>query len=163
MITLKPAETVEEVDSILRDPELFDRISEDDIEDYVTPFDGHQIYLLIVRGGLVIGVWNLYPANTTTLNIHCNILKEHRTHGHEASLLILNWFVNDCPSQYQKLNAEIPKVYPEVYHHTKKFGFKDEGVNRKSIMKKGKLTDQWRLGVTKKEVKAYLEVSQCRK
>ena len=75
---------MEEVDAVLRDPELFDRISEDGITDYVTPFDDHQSYLLIVRGGLVIGVWSLYPVNATTLNIHCNILKRYRAHGREA-------------------------------------------------------------------------------
>ena len=153
---------MEEVDAVLRDPELFDRISEDGITDYVTPFDDHQSYLLIVRGGLVIGVWSLYPVNATTLNIHCNILKRYRAHGREASLLILDWFVSECPSQYQKLNAEIPTIYPEVYHHTKKCGFTDEGVNRMSIMKHGNLTDQWRLGVTKNEVKDFLEI-QCRR
>jgi hypothetical protein len=156
LITLKKAETVEEVDSILRDPELFERIAEDGIEEYETPFDGYQCYLMIMHDDQAIGVWNLYPINTITLNIHCNILKEHREHSHEASLAILDWFVKECPKQYLKLNAEIPVIYPEVYHHTKKYGFKDEGINRKSIMKYGNVIDQWRLGVTKPEVEYFL-------
>jgi len=152
MIALKQAENVEEVDAILRDPELFSRIAEDGIEDYVTPFDGNQRYMMLMKGDLPIGVWNLYPINTVTLNIHCNILKEHREHGKEAGRLILDWFVNKCPAQYQKLNAEIPFTYPEVYHFTKKFGFQDEGINRLSISKNGLLVDQWRLGITRQEV-----------
>ena len=140
------------MDAILRDPELFSRIAEDGVEDYVTPFDGHQRYMMVMKGDLPIGVWNLYPINTVTLNIHCNLLKEHREHGKEAGRLILEWFIIHAPVQYQKLNAEIPFTYPEVYHFTKNFGFQDEGINRLSISKNGLLVDQWRLGITRQEV-----------
>ena len=168
MITLKRAETVEEVDAILRDPELFDRIAEDGSEDYETPFDGHQCYMIIMSGEKAIVLWNLYPANMVTLNIHCNLLKPYRKYGRESSLLILEWFLADCPKQYEKLNAEVPFIYPEVYHHTKNHGFIDEGVNRKSIMKGGELVDQWRLGVTKGEVEMFMKdkvgvTYQCQK
>lgn len=157
MITLKKAETVEEVDLILRDPELFARIAEDGVDNYETPFDGHQRYMMIMKGDEPIGVWNLYPLNTVTLNIHCNILEAHREHGKIAGRLILDWFVNECPGQYQKLNAEIPMVYPEVYHFTKGFGFQDEGINRLSISKNGLLVDQWRLGITRQEVAGMIQ------
>ena len=157
MIFLKKAESVEEVDLILRDPELFARIAEDGVENYVTPFDGHQCYMMIMSGDEPIGVWNLYPINTVTLNIHCNILEAHREHGKIAGHLILDWFVNECPNQYQKLNAEIPMVYPEVYHFTKGFGFQDEGINRLSISKNGLLVDQWRLGITRHEVASMIQ------
>jgi len=158
MIYLKKAETAEEVGRILKDPELFDRIAEDSVdpEEYEIPFDGHQCYMMIMLGDIAIGVWNLYPLNTVTLNIHCNILKEHRKHGKDAGRLILEWFTTECPEQYQKLNAEIPAVYESVYHFTKGFGFKDEGINRLSIMKNGELTDQNRLGITKCEALEWL-------
>jgi len=157
LITLRKAENVEEVDAILRDPELFARIAEDgQWDDYETPFDGHQCYLMIIKDDEAVGVWNLYPVNTVTLNIHCNLLKNHRGLGVDASVLILEWFLTECPEQYEKLNAEIPVIYPEVYYHTKKFGFVDEGINRQSIMKNGVLVDQWRLGATKGEVSDFM-------
>lgn len=156
MITLKKAESVEEVDKILRDPELFDRISEDDVKDYETPFDGHQRYMMIMKDDLAIGVWNLYPLNSVTLNIHCNMLKDYREYNEEAGVLLFTWFLADCPKQYQKLNTEIPTIYASVYHYAKKFGFKDEGINRKSIKKSGELIDQWRLGITRNEVNDFL-------
>lgn len=157
MITLRQAENVEEVDAILREPELFERIAEDGQgDDYETPFDGHQCYMMILKDDEAVGVWNLYPVNTVTLNIHCNLLKEHRHLGIDASMLILEYFLTDCPKQYEKLNAEIPVIYPEVYYHTKKFGFVDEGINRKSIMKNSVLVDQWRLGITKDEVVEFM-------
>jgi len=161
VIYLKKADSVEEVEPILKAPELFDRIAEDGIsaDDYEIAFDGHQRYMMVMLGDQAIGVWNLYPLNSVTLNIHCNILEEHRQHGKEAGRLILEWFVNDCPDRYQKLNAEIPVVYPEVYYFTKNFGFADEGINRQSIKKSGVLVDQYRLGTTRAEVKQFLGVT----
>lgn len=160
MIALKAAQTIGEVSEILRDPELFDRISEWDSpkDTYEIPFDGRQCYMLIKLGDKSIGVWCLYPVNGSTLNIHCNILKEYREYGKAAGRLIVDWFANECPEQYQKLNAEIPIIYPEVYHFTKGFGFIDEGINRKSIMKDGELTDQYRLGLTRSEAGAFLRL-----
>lgn len=162
MIHLKKAESAEEVSKILKEPELFNRIAEDSVdpEEYEIPFDGHQCYMMIMKDDEPIGVWNLYPLNTVTLNIHCNILKEHRKHGKDAGRLILEWFTTECPEQYQKLNAEIPAVFESVYHFTKGFGFKDEGVNRLSIMKNGELTDQYRLGITRGEAVEFLEENQ---
>jgi len=159
---LKQAESAEEVAQILKDPEIFNRIAEDghNADEYEVPFNGEQCYMMIMLDDIAIGVWNLYPANTVTLNIHCHVLKEHRKHGKEAGRLILDWFANESPKQYHKLNAEIPVVYESVYHFTKSFGFKDEGVNRQSIMKNGELVDQNRLGITKDEVLKFLEENQ---
>ena len=152
MITLRRSEDQQEIEGIIKDAELFSRIAEDghEADSYNVSMD--NCYMLILKDEDVIGVWWLYPANASTLNIHCNILKEHREHGKEAGRLILKWFVEECPEQYQKLNAEIPMIYPEVYHYTKNQGLIDEGINRLSIMKNGELVDQWRLGITRAEV-----------
>ena len=153
MIYLQRAVTAEEVEAVLKNPEIFARIAEDghDSSDYKVSMD--NCFMLIMDNEDVIGVWCLYPVNRTTMNIHCNVLEQHREHGKEAGRLILDWFVNESPEQYQKLNAEIPIIYPEVYNFTKGFGFHDEGINRVSIMKNGQIVDQWRLGITREEAK----------
>ncbi len=158
MISLKRATKKEDIHDIITDHELFGRISEDGInfDDYDVDFDEGKCYLLIMADDIVIGVWLLYPANRSTLNIHCNILKRYRKHGKEAGNLIVKWFVDECPEQYFKLNAEIPILYPEVYYFTKKFGFYDEGINRCSICKDGKFIDQWRLGLTRDQAKQFI-------
>ncbi len=159
MISLRKAEAVDEVAQILKDPEIFDRIAEDGVtyQDFRISFDGTQCYMLIESDDMIIGVWCLYPANSSTLNIHCNILKDYRVYAKEAGKLIVKWFAEESPSQYIKLNAEIPVIYPDVYFFTKKFGFLDEGINRQSICKNGDIIDQWRLGLTKNEAIAFLE------
>jgi len=159
---LKQTECVKDIEAILKDPEIFKRVAEDgiNIDDYQIPMDGHQCYLMIYLDQIPIGVWLVYPTNSSSLNIHCHILKRYREHGKEAGMLILEWFANEAPDQYEKLNAEIPMIYPEVYHFTKKFSFQDEGINRASIKKCGKLVDQWRLGVTRTEVTNFLGETQ---
>ena len=158
MIHLAKAEKKEDVLPILTDKEIFGRISEDghDLSEFELPFDGTQCYMLIMIDDLIIGVWCLYPQNKSTMIIHCNILKPYRQHGKEAGRLLVEWFAEECPSQYFKLNAEIPVIYPDVYHFTKKFGFVDEGVNRASVLKYGKLVDQWRLGLTRDEARQFM-------
>lgn len=155
MITLQRAENIEEFDWILKDPEIFERIAEDgiDAEYYQVDLPDRNCYMIIKDDDKTIGVWCLYPANASTLNIHANILKEHRKHAKEAARLVLNWFADHSPDQYVKLNAEIPVIYEDVYTYTKSFGFIDEGINRLSIMKKGQLIDQHLLGLTRNEAK----------
>ena len=144
------AKSHKEVEEVIKDPELFARIAEDGISDFKV--DMSNCYLLMKKDDITIGVWCLYPSNRSTLNVHCNILKEYRNHGAECRDLFLDWFRNECPKHYVKLNAEIPMIYPEVYYYTKKAGFQDEGINRQSICKDGVMVDQWRLGITREEV-----------
>lgn len=153
MITMSDAVSVEEFEWLLKSDEMFSRIAEDGIskEDFKIPFDGNQRYKLIEKNGEIIGVWIFYPVNSSTLNIHANMLKKYRKYAGDAVNLALNWFCSHSPDQYVKLNAEIPVIYEDVYKFTKRAGFTDEGLNRLSILKNGKLVDQYRLGLTRSE------------
>ncbi len=152
-VTLRIPGSIEEIEACI-DAELFSRIAENgqNFDAGKLPFIPGEMYFLILADDTPIGFWLLYPANGSTLNIHCNIKQGYRQHGKAAARAILEWFVADCPTNYKKLNAEIPCCYPEVYHFTKKQGFTDEGINRLSILKQGQLVDQWRLGMTRPEV-----------
>ena len=162
MIQIKRAESIEQFDWILKDPEIFPRIAEDGIEpeEFNIPSPVDNCYLLAYDDDLltvndekpsILGVWCLYPVNKSTLNIHANMIKHHRMHAKKVFRLILDWFLDDCPKQYVKLNAEIPEIYQDVYHFTKSVGFTDEGINRLSIKKNGDLVNQYRLGLTREE------------
>lgn len=148
---LRRAKEISEVWACL-DDELFTRIAEDGMEPENFSFNLDDGYFFMIEvEGKDIGFWMLHHINSTCLSIHANILKEHREHALKAGDLIVKWFYNAAPSKYQKLIAEIPVIYPEVYHYTKKYGFHDEGINRKSIRKDGQLVDQYRLGLTREE------------
>lgn len=156
MITLEPTNDLQEVINLLSDPELLGRIAEDGAttEDLKKLVTDDQYYLMIKMNDESVGVWWLHESSSSTLDIHCNILKQYRKPAKSAGQLIIEWFLNKAPIRYQKLNAEIPVIYPEVYHYTKNHGFVDEGINRKSICKNGTIVDQWRLGLTRTEAQA---------
>jgi hypothetical protein len=162
MIELVAAETVEEVEAILKDPEIFERISNhgQSVDDFNAPVEEGNSYLMIHAGEDVAGLFHLHRCNGSTLEVHCNILKDHRDKAGAAGFELMKWLDDDCPDCYVKFIAEVPKVYPEVYHFTKKFGFIDEGINRLSVVKYGELVDQWRVGITRAEVSEWVQQQQ---
>lgn len=141
-----------QVRDILEDPELFGRIAEDGVQwrTYLPP--SSDSYLGVYVNEELIGFWWLIQENSTTLDVHCNILKEHRYHGVEAARRFLKLVRDTFPTQIQKLICKIPVNYPEVYHFTKKFGFQDEGLDRQSIRKNGELVDRYMLGLLREEI-----------
>ena len=155
---LRQTQNKEDIFNLLSDPELFKRVAEDGVIFGGFDFEiGSDIYFIIEVEDVPIGYWLLHPDNgsSTTLMIHAHILKQHRKHAYDAGCQIISWFINGNDDNIQKLVAEIPVIYQDVYHFTKKFGFQNEGINRKSIMKGGELTDQYRLGITKSEAKTW--------
>ena len=114
-------------------------------------------WVAIRDGDKVIGLYNLHPHNSCTLEIHAQILKEYRKEYSAATgEAVLRWIVKNAPSSYQKLIAQIPVIYENVKLFTCSQGFQVEGVNRMSYRKNGVLCDQWLLGQTMDEVEGNL-------
>lgn len=162
-IYLKEIDDLEVIREILIEPEMWDRISEDGQkkEDFIISDNPAFIWVgVFSRGNItrdrkLIGIFFLHALNKTTLQIHAHIKKEFRKEfAKRAGKEIISYFVNE--TDFEKLLAEIPVVYQDVYHYTKSFGFIDEGINRQSFLKKGKVIDQYRLGLTRKEAKKWL-------
>jgi len=101
-----------------------------------------------------IGMYNLHPHNSTTLERHAFILPAKRK---ENAMLtgkeILKWILENAPEQYQKIIAQVPSIYPNVKDFCIKNGFQVEGINRLSHKKNGEIVDQWLLGITREEIK----------
>lgn len=142
----------------LTDDELWDRIGPDGCDKSNSHLPDDWVYLAFVsKQDGIIGFWIYHYVNDVCINIHINVLKEHRErHAYNCGRVLLNFIKNNLPD-VKKINAEIPVCYPGVIHFTKKYGFYVEGINRKSIMKNNKLTDQCLLGLTREE----LENGRC--
>lgn len=105
-----------------------------------------------------IGLYNLHPHNSSTLEIHAFILPEYRKDkSEESGKEILKWMLEKSPVQYQKVIAQVPFLYPNVKEFCMKNGFQVEGVNRLSHKKDGVLHDQWLLGITREEIKRFTQ------
>ena len=140
--------TPEQVKMILADEELFSRVAEDGVsfEDYIPP--AGRLYLGIWVDHTLIGFWTVYGDNSVSFNIHCHVLEGYRNYSVEVGTVFLDYMFSKY-DKIQKLNAKIPEMYPDVCTYIKKFGFKQEGVDRKSIMKNGELVDRLLFGLTR--------------
>lgn len=138
------------VKSLLADKELFDRVSEDgvDYESYIPPID--KRHLGIFKDHTLMGFVTVYSDNSTTFNIHFHVLKQFRVHSIEIGNVFLEFMFSKYES-IEKLNAKIPETYPDVCTYIKKFGFKQEGIDRKSVKKSGELVDRYLFGLTRGE------------
>lgn len=158
MIKLKIIEDTSVIKDILFSHCIWDRISEDGQKKEEFSFINRPEYLWfgLYDSDLLIGMFFLHPVNTTTIQLHIHILEQYRKqYAFEAGAKIIDWFVNDCPKSINKLVAEIPVIYPDVYHYTQKFGFQNEGINRESYRKNNQIYSQYRLGLTREEAKLW--------
>jgi hypothetical protein len=51
-----------------------------------------------------------------------------------------------------KIIVQIPSDRPELVNFAKHHGFIEEGINRESVMKQGKIMNIIQLGITKREI-----------
>jgi L-amino acid N-acyltransferase YncA len=148
------------VSSIMTTPEIWDTIAEDGrvVGDFVADCEG-ECWVLMRVDTNIIGLYNLHPHNSVTLEIHAHVLPEYRAeHSKNTGLAILEWIIESAPDKYQKVIAQIPAIYENVKNFTCSFGFQEEGINRMSYRKNGEIVDQWMLGITRSEIEDSLNV-----
>lgn len=152
MITVERTYDVALINKIMFDPAIWDCIAEDgQIQDDFEPDVDNECWLLMAVDHAPIALYNIHALNTVTAQIHAHVLPEYRKqHSKETGKLALQYILKN--SDYQKIVAVIPETYENVKKFTLSFGFVEEGVSRKSIMKGGKLLDQWILGATRSEI-----------
>lgn len=143
----------EAVKDILKDPELWSRVSDGVEFDRWEPPAGHE-YLGCFDDDELCGFFWLHGDTSTSAWLHINILKQHRS---KAVDFVCAFYQAAIQSEILKFNAKIPACYPDVYRFAKKCGFVDEGVDRQSIIKDGELVDRHILGMTKTEMQKWVQ------
>lgn len=159
MIILMPVEDLDCVRDVYSDPELFERIKEDDVTLDEMELDADALYFrLETPRGLLVGIAQFEFETSVTLRGHCNVLQPHRTkYSDDVGFAMLDWFVYDSPPQIEKLQVNIPVIYPDVIGFVRKFGFQDEGLRRHCIIKGNELTDEFLGGITRREAALWLQ------
>ena len=133
--------------------QVFDEISEDGVDTYLP--DVVNEHWVALYHGECIGMYRVHQVNGVTYQIHSFILKEHRKQwAKESGRTILEWCLDNL--EFNKLIAEIPAKYQNVLNFTRHQGFQDEGINRQSFLKDGKIWDTYRLGMTREEIESWL-------
>ena len=125
---------------------MWKEISEDDAPEFI-PDVINEYWIGIYAEGLA-GIYRIHQITSVCYQIHAFMIDRTQK---ESGVIILKWCVDNIEDM-QKLIAEIPVIYPNVYGFTKNQGFRDEGINRHSFTKNGKIHDQHRLGITRDEI-----------
>lgn len=138
---------------LLTHPEIFQRIKEDGAteKDIRKCRNSDHLFIGNFLGAQLIGVWWLIPLTCTTIDLHTHIRPEFREHKYDCWQGCLNVMAGTLPSLH-KVQARIPKVFPEVYAYAKNNGMKDEGTERESKLINGVFHDQWIVGATLSEL-----------
>ncbi len=98
-----------------------------------------------------MAAWCLHAENSTTLIVHAHVLKAYRYASEEIGLAVWAWISENC--DYEKVNASIPFIHPNVKKYAERVGMVQEGINRFSYCKNGEIVDQWLMGITRDEMK----------
>lgn len=131
-------------------PALWETIAEDGIDQDTWMPDISEGWLYASDEEGFVGIYNVHPSNSTTLQIHPMIPPETRgRRAYESAVEVLDWIFTT--TKYQKVVCEIPVIYRNVKLFAMSAGMKEEGINRKSYLKNGKIHDQWHLGIAKQE------------
>lgn len=146
-----------QVKLLLADEELFNRISDDSMtyDKFTPPYNG--IYLGLFSGGDLAGFVWLIPDNAITFDFHINILADYRHESGAFSVEIYKYIVECYSGHINKLVCKIPTTFKDVYFFAKKHGFSDEGLDRQSVLKGGKILDRNILGITMQEIKTWVQ------
>jgi RimJ/RimL family protein N-acetyltransferase len=137
----------------MKHPDVYPFISDDGsptAEDY-EPKDLlvlEQVYFLSPADGVL---FMLVPVNSVTYEVHTCILPDIRGASSiaHAKELILWMFTN---TRCEKIVTTVPVFNLPALALAIRAGMKQEGVNRRSFLRRGVLYDQTMLGVCKQEV-----------
>lgn len=146
------------VRSVIAHPDIWKTISEDghNIDEYEPNVDESECWLMMTFEGELIGLYNYHAHNSATVEVHAHVLPGHRKqHSKETGIAALKWLYENFPG-YNKVIANVPVVYENVKSFTCGCGFQVEGLNRQSYVKNGEYIDQWLLGITRAEIKEFL-------
>jgi RimJ/RimL family protein N-acetyltransferase len=150
---IKPLTDKEFIMSVACHPVLWNEISEDGMNKDEWEPDLTEGWLGAYDGETLVGVFNLHALNSVTLKIHIMMLPQYRGElAYKAAHDALKWIVANV--SFDKVNCEIPDIYPNVIRFAEKCGMVREGINRCSFRKSGKIHHQINLGITRSEIEA---------
>ena len=128
---IRETKDLREINNIILDDEIFQRISEEgDSKDVTIELDEY-IFLTNEDNTALMIYEELYPK---TYECHVQVLKDHRNKAMDFGKEALDWLWDN--TEATDIVAEIPECYPDVYNFAIKNGFKDNGVSAQMYRKK---------------------------
>lgn len=142
------------VASIMRDPAIWPHVHDDSTPDDWTPTDADSFYWMLVTldSGDVGGVFLAHPLNTYCYEMHtCMLPHTWGAQAAAAAQMLAGHVFNELGAH--KLVTNVPAYNRAARRFAIAGGMQQEGINRVSFMKNGRMIDQIMLGITKQEWK----------
>jgi len=127
----------------LLDDELKSRILQDGVSLTIMPND--FVYIGCFKGRNPAGFISLKKVTKTTIEIHINIQKKYRGYARIFSNQVLDNLFKD--PLINRIESNIPIIYPDVIKFVQKLGFIIEGEKRESFLKDGNLHNLITIGL----------------
>ena len=141
--------TAEEVKEGVSSPDLLPMLVEDGFSGDFEP-DMNQVWLLFEDDEDIIGIFNFTHITSICFEMHPMIYKKYRL---KYARQCMDWaFMFFLETDKNKIIVQIPSDRPELVNFAKHHGFIEEGINRDSVMKEGKIMNIIQLGITKSEI-----------
>jgi hypothetical protein len=141
--------TAEEVKEVVSSPDLLPMLVEDGFSGDFEP-DMNQVWLLFEDDEDIIGIFNFTHITSICFEMHPMIYKKYRL---KYARQCMDWaFMFFLETDKNKIIVQIPSDRPELVNFAKHHGFIEEGINRDSVMKEGKIMNIIQLGITKSEI-----------
>lgn len=135
---------------VISDDRILETVAEDGFSIDGFEINKRDIWLLIMDKTL-IGLCHFVAVHAKCYEIHPLLIDRGRK-SKVAISAALRWMLDN--TDMEKIVATIPKIYRFIRVFALGFKFKDEGINRKSFCKGGKMIDMWNMGITRKELEA---------
>jgi len=138
--------------AVIRDPEMWERVSEDgQVREEFGPQDIPEDFKIVAvrtpHG--TAGVYMLHEVEDGIWQLHANILHQFRErYAAESGDAIMKWMDEHLPESAVLAMAVIPVTYPDVMAFAQQRGFTDMGETT-STMKNGKEVENRLLMVTR--------------
>jgi len=138
-----------EIKSVITHPDIYPRLCN---ENSPKPEEWrparNRIYLTGKVDSKAIGVTSYNRKTDIQYVVHFQVIPEYRkSHAIKFAQKSIKWLWDNTDAQ--KIVAEVPEFHENVVKFSLKVGFEIEGKNKQSVMKDGRLFDQYYLGLTK--------------
>lgn len=134
MFHVEPISDREEIERVLHDPYISDRMSRDS---HTLAYSEHPgVIYLDARGD---GVFILVRSMDTEMEAHAALYEDSATRSRQHVINMVNWVFSN--TDVIRIKAPITARLMSVINLCKKIGFVEEGVLRKQERKGGKLYD----------------------
>ncbi len=148
MITVERTESPDLVRELLTHPDVWAAGGDDgtpEPDSFEPGFHESIYYLVPTWDGVPMGIFMITPSNSTTFEWHTGILMPFRgKRAIRGCRMAVDWMAENTPAR--KLITWVDVEARHVYLYAKACGFGVEGVSHGSLLKQGRLHDQYLMG-----------------